>query len=202
MKTISLALFTLTVSFAVGCASPWEHNFDRNEDLARSKLPATTSVEIRTIPFERYQRYVETERNRRIESTTAPRDFSPQEKLAEKQRLLETLQIKDPPDQIDVLGWSEFTSDERLNPRDPSLEKFAKRIGADRVVVASTYAGQVTRIEDRPVTSYSQGFTTFTRGRGGRGRTVNYSDQSTTWVPMQVTRDQFFYEAVFLRQRR
>ena len=27
-----------------------------------------------------------------------------------------------------------------------------------------------------------------------------YSYQSTTWVPMQVTEDQFFYEAVFLRR--
>jgi hypothetical protein len=111
--------------------------------------------------------------------------------------------VKDRGEDVTVLGWSEFTTDEKLSPNDPKLRKFAQNIGGDLVVVASTYAGQVTRVEDRPVTTYSHGFTTFTRPRGRRGAFgTTYSDQSTTWVPVTVTEDQFFYEAVFLRRAR
>jgi hypothetical protein len=201
-KLFGLMILGLIVG---GCASPWEANFDPNSDAVSAKFPASSSVEVRTIPFERYERYVQAERQRRITSTTAPQDLSEQERLAEKGRLLETLQLKDRADEIDVLGWSEFTYDEPLKPNDPKLVDFAKKIGADYVVIASTYTGQVTRTEDRAITTYSQGFTTFRRGRGAGRRGAfpsSYSDQTTTWVPVQVTRDQYFYEAVYLRKRR
>jgi hypothetical protein len=197
-----LLLIVASISCA-GCASPWEKNFEPNPELAGQKLPATTSVEIRTIPFERYQRYVEEERKRRIQSSTAPQDLSAEAHLADKNRLLEALQLKERGDEVAVLGWSEFNTDEKLSLSDPKLRDFAQKIGADIVVIASTYAGQVTRVEDRPVTTYSHGFTTFTHARGRRGTFGGtYSDQTTTWVPVQVTEDQFFYETIFLRSAR
>ena len=197
-----LLLFVAGISCA-GCASPWEKNFEPNPDLSGPKLPPTTSVESRTIPFERYQHYVEDERRRRIQSSTAPQDLSAEDRLADKNRLLETLQLKERGDEIEVLGWSEFNTDEKLSPNDPKLRKFAEKIGADIVVIASTYAGQVTRVEDRPVTTYSHGFTTFAHAHGRRGAVGGtYSDQTTSRVPVQVTEDQFFYEAIFLRSAR
>jgi len=196
---------TLIAAFvtAAGCASPWEKNFVANPDLAGQKFAATTAVELRTIPFERYQRYVENEHKRRVESTTAPQDLPREEQLAAKDRLLEALQLRERGDDAEVLGWSEFVADEPLRADSPKLADFGKKVGADYVIVASNYAGQVTRTEERPVTTYSQGFTTFTRGRGRRGAVSNsYSDQTTTWVPMLVTTDEYFYEAVYVRKRR
>src|SRR5438067_245965 len=109
-----------------GCASPWEKNFESSPESAGQKSPPASSVEIRTIPFERWQAFVDREHRRRVESATAPSELRMQDQRAEKNRMLETLQVKERGDDIVVLGWSEFTSDEKLNPNDPRLQKFAQ----------------------------------------------------------------------------
>jgi hypothetical protein len=187
----------------VGCATPWEANFQPNPALAGQQFAPTESAQVRTVEFERLQRYAQAERRQRVASTTAPEDLPADQKLAAKNRLLETLQLQERGDEVEVLGWSEFTESEKLEPRDARLQKFAQKIGADYVVIASDYAGQVTRTVDRPMTTYSHSYATVAGPRGSkRPRTVTVSDTYTTWVPMNVTEDQYFYTAAFLRKLR
>ncbi len=192
---------TLLAMLSGGCASPWQRNFEPNPALAGRKFAPTDSVQVRTVESERLQEYAADEHKLRVQSTTAPEDLSPQEKQAAKDRLLETLQLKERGDQIEVLGWSEFAASEKLSPNDHRLQEFAGKIGADYVVVASDYAGKILRTVERPMTTYSHSYTTVT-GRRGRGRTYLQSDTSTTWVPTQELEDQYFYTAVFLRKGR
>ncbi|WP_428939512.1 hypothetical protein [Fontivita pretiosa] len=201
-----LAGWILLASIALlagGCASPWQSNFEPNPALEGRKFAPTQSVQIRTVEPQRLQQYAQAERQRRVASTTAPQDLPPQERLAAKNRLLEALQLQERGDEVEILGWSEFKSFEKLSPRDPRLEKFAKKIGADYVIVAADYAGKVARTIDRPLTTYSHSYVTVPGGRGGRGpRTIVRTDTSTTWVPMTVVEDEYFYTAAFVRKLR
>ena len=190
-------LFGLLVG---GCASPWEANFEANSDLNGRAFEPTQALEVRVIESERLQKYSVDERKRRVESDVALSELPTAERVEAKNRLLETLQLKERGDEAVVLGWSEFMSYERLQTSDERLQKFGKKIGADYVVVASEYAGKVARVIERPMTTYSHGYTTGSGRRGGR--TISYSDSSTTWVPTTEISDQYIYSAAFIRKAR
>jgi len=202
MKYLLGIVGLLILSGAVGCASPWQSSFQPNPVLRGQKFSPSESVQVHSVEFERLQRYAAAEHKLRVESTTAPEDLPASEKSAAKDRLLEALQLKERGDQIEVLGWSEFSDDERLSPNDPKLEQFAKSIGADYVVVSSEYAGKAARTVERPMTTYSNSYVTVAGPRGRRGAVVSQSDTSTTWVPMNVIEDRFLYSAAFLRKSR
>jgi hypothetical protein len=159
-------------------------------------------VQVRTIEYERFRQYAERERELRIVSPTAPQDQPTDQRLAARQRLLDALQIPEPADQIIVLGWSEFADLERHDPASRQLANFARRTGADYVVVTQEYQGPVSTIVREPVTTYARGYTTVSPGRRGRPRTLTYSDTSTTWVPVQVTADSYYHQTFYLRRVR
>jgi hypothetical protein len=196
------ALMILPSILLVGCANPWAANFQPNPAYRGRGFPPTESVQVRTIDYERFRRYAERERELSIQSTTAPEDLSADEQLASRKRLLEALQIPDPGDHVMVLGWSEFSTTDKLDPYSKPLRDFAHKIGADYVVVTSAYLGPVTTVVREPVTTYTHGYTTVAPDRRGRPRSLSYSDTSTTWVPVSVTEDAYYYRAFFLRKVR
>jgi len=201
MKAVNPIPIILLVALAGGCSSPWKSNYQANPAYRDEHFAPTDSVDVRTVEYERVRQYAEHERQLRARSTTSPADYSPAERLAARKRLLEALQVSVPPEDITVLGWSEFTDTVRLDPYSKDLRDFAKSIGADMVVETSVYQGPVTTIVQQPVTTYAHGYTFGPVTRQGRAQTFDYADYSTTWVPMPVTEDQYFYQAFFLRRR-
>ena len=199
------ALFVLVTLAGGGCANPWKQSFARNPEVPPAAVAATSAApEIREVEYERLQRFSEAERQRRIDSTTAPADLSPQEKTAAKNRLLEALQLLWRGDEAQVLGASQFSTVEPLEPRtDKRLREFAQSIGADVVVVSSAYLGKTQRFTHVPVTSYTRDTVTYSYDRRGRRipLTTMHDSSSTTWVPMNVTEDHFVYHAFFIRHR-
>jgi hypothetical protein len=190
--------FFLVAIFSCGCATnPWQKSFQPNPLLEGQKFPPAESVQVRNVEFERLQRYSAQEKKIRVESTTSPADYTPEERAAAKDRLLEALQMRERGDEIEVLGWSEFESTQQLDSRSSMLSDFAKGIGADYVVVSSEYLGRVMTTVDRPLTTYSH---VYAWGRRGHAYPLSYSD--TTWVPMNVMEDRFLYTAAYLRKMR
>lgn len=193
-------LLALGMSLLMGCASPWEKHFVADEPLPEASLAPIppAEVEVRSLPHERLRHFDQAERARKVQSTTAPADYTPQQQLEAKNRLLEALQVQARGSQVAVLGWSSFYAIDE--PDQKALRKYAGKLGADMVVVSATPAGQVTTIQQEPVTSHTDGWVAPLRTRGGRGgRGYFYSDRSTTWVPVPVTQNQTYYEAFFLR---
>ena len=187
-----------------GCANPWKDSFEPNRDLGSQAFSPTNLAEgdVREIEHERLQQFNAQERQRRIESTTAPADLSPDEQRAAKNRLLEALQLPWRDDEAIVLGSSQFVSNEPLKPRtDKELRKFAQKLGADVIVFAGAYLGTAQRMENVPVTSYTRD-TYISSDRARRdSRVSTYDSSSTTWVPMQVTEDRYANHAFFIRLR-
>jgi hypothetical protein len=203
--TLTVALLALLLTFASGCANPWKEAFEPNPALGSARFPKSTSaVTVRDVEFERLRQFTEGERERRITSATAPADRTPEEKLAAKNRLLEALQLPARGDQVTVLGSSQFVSAEPLKPQsDKKLRTFAQQIGADTVVVSASYLGQAQRMDTVPVTTYTNdSYIRYSFDRNGRRipRTESVNSSSTTWVPMQVTEDQYAYHAFFVRR--
>jgi hypothetical protein len=199
------ALILLITFLATGCASPWEKSFQSNPELRGQKFPPTPNVHVRTVEYERLKKFTDEEHQRRVNSTTAPVDLPPEQKMAMKNRLLQALQIPERGDDAVIVGTSQFTSPEVLKPDDPNLAAFAKKLGADTVVVSTAYLGKASRIDTVPVTSYSTDtYITHYRRNGNRispaYTTVNSS--STAWVPVPVTEDQYLHQAFFLRREK
>jgi hypothetical protein len=202
---LTFAALSLCLFFAGGCANPWKSAFEPNPDVGSAQYPPLSGdVAVREVEFERLQRFTEGERARRIASATAPADLSTQEKTAARDRLLEALQFPTRGDEAIVLGSSQFVTAEPLEPRkDKRLRDFARKTGADTVVVSSSYLGQAQRMDTVPVTTYSND--TYIRhsfDRTGRRvpRTETINSSSTTWVPMTVTEDRYAYHAFFIRR--
>ncbi len=194
-------------SSAGGCANPWKEAFEPNPAFGAAKFPPSSGeIAVREVEYERLQKFREGERERRIASPVAPADRSPEEQLAAKNRLLEALQLQARGDDAIVLGSSQFVSAEPLKPTsDKKLRDFARKQGADTVIFSTTYLGQAQRMDQVPVTSYTND--TYIRhsfDRNGRRipRTETINSSSTTWVPMEVTEDRYAYHAFFIRQAR
>ena len=204
-RALSCLVATLFLFLIGGCANPWKQSFEPNPELGSARYPARSGgVAIRDVEYERLQKFAEGERQRRIASATAPSDLSPDEKLAARNRLLEALQLPARGDDTIVLGSSQFVSAEPLKPHaDKRLLDFARKQGADTVVVSGSYLGQSERIDTVPVTTYTND--TYIRhnfDRNGRRvpDTETLHSSSTTWVPMPVTEDRYAYHAFFIRQ--
>ena len=199
MRNLKSALGLLVIlTLLTGCASPWEKNFQPNPTLEQpGKYPPAQQVDVRVVEFERLTNYENKEREQRVQSATSPADYTPEQRAAAKNRLLEALQLKERGDEIQILGWSRFVETQPRDPRDSDLQEFARKIGADVVVTSIGYTGQVNRIVDYPLTSYSNFYTT---GRGRRGGLYSGSSYSTVWVPTNITENQYYHQAVFLRR--
>lgn len=190
-----------------GCAaSPWETAYEgvRPERAAGPSAAARDAVLVRTVPWERLDEARRNIESRIIASDTHPDEW-PAEKRAElKAILLRGLQVSEPPESIEILGRSEFSSTDEIRPGDGSLAAFAAALGATRVVWSSRYLGKADKIVSEPVWTHSTGTDYDRRTSAGRrrGSTFSYSDTSTAWVPVVVRADQTAWTAYFLREIR
>src|SRR5215217_5286413 len=110
MRNLKSAITLIVLAVLItGCASPWEKNFQRNPTLeSPAELPPTHQVEVRVVEFERLTNYENKERAERVQSATSPSDYTPEQRIAAKNRLLETLQIKERSDLLEILDASPF----------------------------------------------------------------------------------------------
>jgi hypothetical protein len=203
-RVLSYLIMVLMVS-GTGCASNWQRFYQANPGTNGKTFAATDAAQVRTVEFERLSRFMEEENKRRAESNTAVEDVPLSERIQAKNRLLEVLRLKERNDDIAFLGWSEFDSPRNEDPKDGTLEQFAKSVGADYVMVASRYGGQSTQVVNMPITSYSSSnANAYLYGRNGYAGTANIysSGTSTTWVPTPVARNHFVYTCMFFRKMR
>jgi hypothetical protein len=166
------------------------------DDRAASE-PA--SVEIREIPWERMAQVLDEEAAALTAADEHPADWGEDRLLTHRAMLLNGLQVQGDPARIEIIGRSSFRGLGAVRPRGTDradVERQARAVGADAVIVATTFLGRVDTIEDRPVTTFGFGGS-YARGRYD-GRTGIRS--GTTWVPVRAEADQIGVVAFFLRR--
>lgn len=199
MKSFLGIVFLAGLTLIAGCeTSRWRQGLVAGPDRGVALSPEV-GVRVREVPWERVDAML-----RQLHSDLAASDrhfdeWTPEQKLAHKAKLLQGLQISEPADTVSVLGQSEFKSTDTSVAGSNELMKLARELGADTVVRSSVYVGKADRIVQEPVTTYSSG-TAWWRD-GDRRRPDSFSEQQTTWVPVRVQADETAYIAFFLRTR-
>lgn len=213
-RVLTLAMFALASALQCGCrANPWEASFEPAwgwEDASASTMvdasnnAATPSgPSIRSIELDRLHTYLDDLHQRRSESDIAFEDWPDDQKRDERQRLIETLRIPRGVDETSFLGTSWFVDGQRRSSRDPELIRFARSIGADHVVVGIEFIGQRETVQTYAQTTHSSISIdrTFRTKQGWKSVQDTGRETTTTFVPIQVTVDQYQHVAYFCRER-
>lgn len=203
-RTLLLALMTLPVA---GCSNSWKSTFVPSPGAESGLAPLTPDapVRVREVDWERLQTAIGEMRASAAASDVPVSEWSEAEKATMKSTLLRALQVTADPAGVVILGRSDFRTTQTLRPEttdQPELVSFARAIGADEVVWSRGYMGRAQTIINEPVNSWYYGNESYWDSRNRRWRTRSYSDQSTTFIPVQVEADQYAYIAYFLAAKR
>lgn len=186
--------------FLAGCAGPsrWEANYVGSRS---TPLNPDAAVQVRNVPWERVQGTLRGLETQAAASDVHPEDWSEEKKYEVKGTLLRGLQVGDDPSSIQVLGRSSFRTTSAIDPSasdGAAISKFAREIGATRVAWTSTYLGKADTIVQEPVSTWTQFTVWDSRDKKGRPQAREYSEMSTTWVPIRVQADEHAFVAYFL----
>ncbi len=192
----------LASAFVVGVltscgSSHWQSTYD-GVIADRDEILAPNDVVVRDVPWERLEVVLGELRAEIAASDLHPDEWAPSKKAVAKAKLLTGLQVSEPPDDVEVLGRSEFRTTDSIRPGDGQLAEFAASIGANRVIWSNRHLGKADRIEHEPVSTTSWG-TGWFRTPDDRRRIGHYQEQSTTWVPLRVKAEEYGWLAFFLR---
>lgn len=184
-----------------GCASsPWKDSLVRGPDAAEGTGERGAPVRVQSVPWERVEKTLGELRQDVVNSDTHPDDWSSEQRVAAKGKLLRGLQVQGEPSSVRLLGKSEFRTLNSLNTN-KDLEAVARSLGADTVVYSTRLLGKGTKVVDQPVTSFTSG-TFWERDSDGRHRPQSYSESNTTWIPIVVQADEVAAVAFYLRTGR
>ena len=187
-----------------GCAgeSVWEQTFVGAPESSAATLAASTPVRPRSIPWERMQKTLTDLEHDAAMSDVHPDDWTAEQKQQAKAKLLRGLQFGGDPARTQVLGRCEFRTTETIRPDAAdraALEHFARKIGATDVAWSSKILGKTEKVENHPVTSNSTGNVWGSHRDRDRWWDDNFTQTTTTWVPMRVPADDTGFVAYFLR---
>ncbi len=203
-RALCLAAGVLTATPALmlpaGCAtSPWQSTYTA---LLSEPLAATTDVKIRAVAWERLEPVLRELDAEAARSDVPPEEWSSDLRLARQSKLLSALQVSAEPARVDMVGRSAFKTTDRVDPEDGQLAALARLKGANLVVYSSSYLGKSEKIVSEPVTTFSSGTESWWGSDARRRRRhTDFSETSTSWVPMKIQADEHFFVAYFLRIR-
>ena len=188
-----------------GCAgrSVWEQTFvGAPEAPGAAALADRAAVRSRSIPWDRMQRTLSDLERDASASDVHPEDWSAAQKQEARIKLLRGLQFGGDPARTQILGRCEFRTTETIRPDSDdrrALDEFARKVGATDVVWSSKILGKTEKVVDRAVTSNTNGNFWGSHRDRDRWWDDNYSQTTTTWVPMRVPADDTGFVAYFLR---
>lgn len=187
-------------SFLGGCAtSPWQATYTA---LSTEPLAPTTDVKIRSVSWERLEPVLRELDAEAAKSDAPPEEWSADLRAKRQGKLLEALQVTAGASSVDIIGRSAFKTTDNVEPEDGELAFLARQKGADLVVYSRSYLGKTEKIVSEPVTTYSSGRDSWWESDARRRRRhVDFSETSTSWVPMKIQADEHFFVAYFLKTR-
>ena len=184
-----------------GCeSSPWESQYHSLGVTVPGLGPADRVV-IREVAWDRVQGTLTQLEAERSASDVHVDDWTEEQKAAAKARLLRGLQVSGDPKAVELLGRSDFRTTSAVRPDDGSLESFARRIGATKVVWARQYLGKTDRVQQESATELRTRTWTGGKQADGTRRTYTSTENATVFYPVVVKADENAWVAFFLRDR-
>jgi hypothetical protein len=182
-----------------GCSAPdvWERSLQTGPDASMGASAPSARVVVRRVPWERVDTTLAEIEKEIASSDIHPDEWSPDQRLALKARLLKGLQVSQDPSGVMVLGNCRVRTTDDLAEAEKSLSEIARSLGADMVVWTTAVLGKADKIVDRPVTTSTWGTGWFRDSNGDR-RPDTYTEHSTSWVPVRITVNESAGVAYFL----
>lgn len=157
-------------------------------------------VLVREAPWERVEAALRELEQEEAGSSVHISEWTPAQREAATAKLLSALQLSDPPESVVLLGMSSFRTTDNVRPEDGSLARMARQVGADYAIWTSRYAGQGTRVVERPITVHNHGWTRYYDRHDHVWRDGFYSDVDTAWVPVVIDAERYAFVAFFIRK--
>lgn len=187
--------------FVAGCEpSRWQSDY-HSMGVTVPALSASERVVIRNVPWDRVQDTLTKLQAERSASDVHIDDWTEEQKAAAKAKLLRGLQVSGDPNKFELLGRSDFRTTDSVKPDDGSLEAFARKIGATRVIWASQYLGKADRVEQESANSMTTRSYTGGRRSDGSARSYTATDNTTIFYPIVIQADENAWVAFFIRER-
>lgn len=195
----------LVVGFAAvltGCTGPWHQSYISTVPESIN-FEAVNKAQVRVVSWDRFEQAFHTIEQYADEHDLAPEDFGPQDIRVVNTAIFKALRLKDPPEQMAIIGHTSFTHTAQLDPRSGDLQSLAQDQGAHYAIAAMKYLGSKRTIESLPISSTT--YTTVThKVEDENGKTEKHTDtaasRTTTWVPRTVVRDYWAHRAVLIRR--
>lgn len=183
-----------------GCTtSPWQATYSA---ISTEPLSPTTDARIRAVSWERLEPVLRELDAEAAKSDAPPEEWSADLRAQRQAKLLEALQVTRDAGSVEIIGRSAFKTTDRVEPDDGQLAALARQKGADLVVYSRSYLGKTEKIVSEPVTTYSSGSESWWGSDSRRRRRhVDFSETSTSWVPMKIQADEHFFVAYFLKTK-
>lgn len=197
-----VTVFAAALLACVGCesASPWQRTYT---PLTSETMQPSTDVKLRSVAWQRLEPVLRELDTEAAKSDAPPEEWTADVRASRQAKLLEALQVTRDPASVEIIGRSAFKSTDFVEPEDGELAALARQKGADLVVYSNSYLGKAEKIVSEPVTTYNSGTDSWWGSDARRRRRhTDFSQTSTSWVPIRIQADEHFFVAYFLRYAR
>ena len=189
MSATKRTLIAILLFPCAGCANRWSGGFTPAGMTARF---APGQGRVRPVEPERMNAFFQAERDRHTRRDIAAADQRAADLIAWKRRLLSALRIEDRPEDVLILGYSQFLADQVQDPYDGKLSQFASRIGSTYAVVCVSYGATFDALGMFPITTQQRS--------GDDNGNAAPNDARISWLAIRTKPDQFLHFVIFLRK--
>lgn len=183
---------------ALGCGpSVWERSFEFEPGVAGA-VP-TETVLVREAPWGRVGPALSAESQRIATSDTHRDDWTPDQARTSELGLLGALQLPVPAEQTTLLGRSNITTTQTLDPAGAELAEFARSIGARYAIWSRQTLGKAQTVEREPVTRDRWRWQRIWDADHNRFIYTRRWEPETVWVPVVVEKNEVRWVVFYIR---
>ncbi|MCC7387999.1 MAG: hypothetical protein IT431_04440 [Phycisphaerales bacterium] len=200
MRAWCASLLSLVwVVVGAGCGpSVWERSFELEPGATTGTATIGTptagtpaaGVTVREVPWGRVGPALAAENERIVQSETNRLDWAADQARESELGVLRALQLPVPAEQARLIGRSNITTTQALDPEGRELAEFAASVGADYAVWSSQPLGKTQVVEQEPVTRDRWRWERIWDADDGRFIYVRRWEPETVWVPLVIEKNE------------
>lgn len=182
----------------VGCGpSVWERSFEFEPGVAAGA--PTASVVVREVPWGRVGPALAAENERIVKSETNRLDWPAEQARESELGVLKALQLPVPAEQAHLIGRSNLTATQKLDPAAPELAKFAESIGADYAIWSTQPIGKAQVVEKEPITRDRWRWERIWDADRNRFIYTRRWEPETVWVPLVIEKNEVRWVVFYVK---
>lgn len=182
----------------LGCGpSVWQRSFELEPGVTAP--PPTTGVVVREAPWGRVGPALAAENERIVQSDTNRLDWTAEQARESELAVLRALQLPVPAERARLIGRSNITTTQSLDPGGKELAEFAASVGADYAVWSSQPLGKTQVVEQEPVTRDRWRWERIWDADRNRFIYTRRWEPETVWVPLVIEKNEVRWVVFYVK---